>query len=119
MRYTQRDTPVSAASLAPALYSPERTRVPDAGGGKRTRRRNAGFTSRPRAKSSATWTSCWRKSLVQPNFTHKGFTIWFTGMSGAGKSTVSHILEKRLRGLGARVEVLDGDVVRTNLSKGD
>src|SRR2546425_11573670 len=39
-------------------------------------------------------------------------------MSGAGKSTVSHILEKRLRGLGARVEVLDGDVIRTNLSKG-
>src|SRR2546425_11297538 len=39
-------------------------------------------------------------------------------MSGAGKSTVSHILEKRLRGLGARVEVLDGDVVRTHLSKG-
>ncbi len=50
--------------------------------------------------------------------THKGFTIWFTGLSGSGKSTVSDILEKRLRELGAKIEVLDGDVVRTNLSKG-
>ncbi len=49
---------------------------------------------------------------------HKGMTLWFTGMSGAGKSTVSAILEKRLRNAGARVEVLDGDVVRTHLSKG-
>ena len=49
---------------------------------------------------------------------HKGFTLWFTGMSGAGKSTISGILEERLRKLGAKVEVLDGDVVRTHLSKG-
>jgi adenylylsulfate kinase len=49
---------------------------------------------------------------------HKGFTIWLTGMSGAGKSTISAILEERLRKAGARVELLDGDVVRTNLSKG-
>jgi adenylyl-sulfate kinase len=49
---------------------------------------------------------------------HKGFTLWFTGMSGAGKSTISHLLEEQLRALGAKVEVLDGDVVRTHLSKG-
>jgi len=49
---------------------------------------------------------------------HKGFTLWFTGMSGAGKSTISHQLEQQLRALGAKVEVLDGDVVRTHLSKG-
>jgi adenylyl-sulfate kinase len=49
---------------------------------------------------------------------HKGFTLWFTGMSGAGKSTISAILERRLRDHGARVEVLDGDIVRTHLSKG-
>jgi adenylyl-sulfate kinase len=49
---------------------------------------------------------------------HKGFTLWFTGMSGAGKSTISAALEARLRALGAKVEVLDGDVVRTHLSKG-
>ncbi len=55
---------------------------------------------------------------MQSKFHHEGFTIWFTGLSGAGKSTVAGILERRLRHLGARVEVLDGDVVRTNLSKG-
>ena len=50
--------------------------------------------------------------------THQGFTLWFTGLSGAGKSTISGIIEKRLRDAGAKVEVLDGDVVRENLSKG-
>ena len=49
---------------------------------------------------------------------HKGFTLWFTGMSGAGKITISKLVETRLRALGAKVEVLDGDVVRTHLSKG-
>ncbi len=49
---------------------------------------------------------------------HKGFTLWFTGMSGAGKSTISALIEQRLREAGAKVEVLDGDVVRTHLSKG-
>lgn len=49
---------------------------------------------------------------------HKGFTLWFTGMSGAGKSTISTLIERRLREAGAKVEVLDGDVVRTHLSKG-
>jgi len=48
----------------------------------------------------------------------KGFTVWFTGMSGAGKSTLSQPVAERLRSLGHKVEVLDGDVVRTNLSKG-
>jgi adenylyl-sulfate kinase len=47
-----------------------------------------------------------------------GFTIWFTGLSGSGKSTLAHLLEAELRSRGRRVEVLDGDVVRTNLSKG-
>jgi adenylylsulfate kinase len=47
-----------------------------------------------------------------------GFTIWFTGLSGAGKSTLSEIIEERLRARGRSVEVLDGDVVRTHLSKG-
>jgi adenylyl-sulfate kinase len=47
-----------------------------------------------------------------------GFTIWFTGLSGAGKTTVSRLIEKELRGRGYKVEVLDGDVVRENLSKG-
>jgi adenylyl-sulfate kinase len=49
---------------------------------------------------------------------HKGFTLWFTGLSGAGKSTISSIIFNRLRAHEAKVEILDGDVVRTNLSKG-
>lgn len=48
----------------------------------------------------------------------RGFTLWLTGMSGAGKSTLSAPLARRLRALGRRVEVLDGDEVRTHLSKG-
>src|ERR687896_2135386 len=50
--------------------------------------------------------------------TQKGFTLWFTGLSGAGKTTLARIVEAELRRRGHRVEVLDGDVVRTNLSKG-
>ncbi len=48
----------------------------------------------------------------------RGFTLWFTGLSGAGKTTVSEIVEKELRRRLGNVEVLDGDIVRTNLSKG-
>ena len=47
-----------------------------------------------------------------------GFTVWFTGLSGAGKSTISEIVARELRQRGHRVELLDGDVVRTHLSKG-
>ncbi len=47
-----------------------------------------------------------------------GFTIWFTGLSGSGKSTLSEIIEERLRKRGRNVEILDGDIVRTHLSKG-
>src|SRR5215470_18898074 len=47
-----------------------------------------------------------------------GFTIWFTGLSGSGKSTLSTILQQRLGERGRNVEILDGDIVRTHLSKG-
>jgi adenylylsulfate kinase len=50
--------------------------------------------------------------------TYKGFTIWFTGLSGAGKSTISEVLQIEFKKRGIKHEVLDGDVVRTNLSKG-
>ena len=51
--------------------------------------------------------------------THKqGFCVWFTGLSGAGKSTTAEILTKLLLEHGRRVTLLDGDVVRTHLSKG-
>src|SRR6266699_3401635 len=49
---------------------------------------------------------------------NKGFTIWFTGLSGAGKSTLSEVIEERLKARGRNVEILDGDIVRTHLSKG-
>lgn len=48
----------------------------------------------------------------------KGFTVWFTGLPCSGKTTVSKIVEQEIRASGRNVEVLDGDVVRTNLSKG-
>ena len=48
----------------------------------------------------------------------KGFTLWFTGLSGAGKTTISRLLEGHLRERGSKLEILDGDVVRENLSKG-
>ncbi|MBE9204417.1 adenylyl-sulfate kinase [Synechocystis salina LEGE 06099] len=48
----------------------------------------------------------------------RGVTIWLTGLSGAGKTTITQALEKKLRDSGYRLEVLDGDVVRTNLTKG-
>lgn len=44
--------------------------------------------------------------------------MWFTGMSGSGKSTLASLLSARLRAMGARVEVIDGDVVRTQLCRG-
>ncbi|MBE9077952.1 adenylyl-sulfate kinase [Romeria aff. gracilis LEGE 07310] len=49
---------------------------------------------------------------------HRGVTVWFTGLSGAGKSTITEALEKKLRAMGTKLEVLDGDIVRTNLTKG-
>lgn len=48
----------------------------------------------------------------------RGVTIWFTGLSGAGKTTITEALEKKLRSQGYPLEVLDGDIVRQNLTKG-
>lgn len=48
----------------------------------------------------------------------KGFTLWFTGLSGSGKSTIAERVALRLERKGVPVEILDGDVVRTHLSKG-
>ena len=48
----------------------------------------------------------------------QGLTLWLTGLSGAGKSTIAERVAAELRRRGRRVEVLDGDVIRENLSKG-
>ena len=48
----------------------------------------------------------------------KGFCLWFTGLSGAGKTTISKLVEAELKERRSRLELLDGDVVRENLSKG-
>lgn len=48
----------------------------------------------------------------------RGVTIWLTGLSGAGKTTITQALEQKLLAGGYDIEVLDGDVVRTNLTKG-
>jgi adenylylsulfate kinase len=48
----------------------------------------------------------------------RGVVIWFTGLSGSGKTTIAHRVEELLLDSGVPVEILDGDVVRENLSKG-
>jgi sulfate adenylyltransferase len=57
-------------------------------------------------------------SRTHPPRHHQGFCIWFTGLSGAGKSTTAEVLTSLLLERGKQVTVLDGDVVRTHLSKG-
>jgi adenylylsulfate kinase len=48
----------------------------------------------------------------------RGVTLWLTGLSGAGKTTITQALEEKLRSQGCLLEVLDGDIVRLNLTKG-
>ncbi len=50
--------------------------------------------------------------------TDTGFCLWFTGLSGSGKSTIAAVVVDELRRRGHRVELLDGDEVRENLSAG-
>jgi adenylyl-sulfate kinase len=56
--------------------------------------------------------------IIMENFMSQGFTLWFTGLSGAGKTTLTEALTPELRERGVSIEILDGDEVRTNLSKG-
>ncbi len=50
--------------------------------------------------------------------TQRGVTVWFTGLSGSGKTTISKALAQELQSRGCKLEVLDGDIVRQNLTKG-
>ena len=55
---------------------------------------------------------------MQQGIQPQGLTIWFTGLSGSGKSSIGCIVEELLRARRMKVELLDGDVIRTHLSKG-
>lgn len=48
----------------------------------------------------------------------RGVTVWFTGLSGAGKTTITRAVEQELRARGHGIEILDGDIIRENLTKG-
>lgn len=56
--------------------------------------------------------------LLEPRITQKGLTVWFTGLSGAGKTTISQAVYEKLIDQGLKVEHLDGDLVRQTLTKG-
>jgi len=56
--------------------------------------------------------------MIKRKKNNKGFTLWFTGLPCSGKSTLAEIVARELQHLGHGVEVLDGDVVRTHLTKG-
>jgi len=49
---------------------------------------------------------------------HRGVTVWFTGLSGAGKTTISQAVAQIFQEKGCKLEILDGDIVRENLTKG-
>lgn len=49
---------------------------------------------------------------------HRGVTVWFTGLSGAGKTTITRAIAEELRAKECQLEILDGDIVRENLTKG-
>ena len=71
-----------------------------------------------RATRSPTYSSTLTRRIDVAMADEKGFTLWFTGLSGAGKTTISRLLEGHLRERGSKLEILDGDIVRENLSKG-
>jgi adenylylsulfate kinase len=56
--------------------------------------------------------------LIKPYITQRGLTVWFTGLSGAGKTTICQAVHNKLVEQGLKVEHLDGDLVRQTLTKG-
>jgi adenylylsulfate kinase len=59
-----------------------------------------------------------KRQIESSEHQQAGVTVWFTGLSGAGKTTISRALADKLKSYGYKVETLDGDVVRQNLTKG-
>src|SRR5215469_10729739 len=56
--------------------------------------------------------------MAKMNLKNRGFTLWFTGLPCSGKTTLAELVAKELEQRGRGVEILDGDVVRTKLTKG-
>jgi adenylylsulfate kinase len=59
-----------------------------------------------------------RNRLPHQKGSHRGLTVWFTGLSASGKTTLCRAVYERLAARGCRLELLDGDTVRKHLSKG-
>jgi adenylylsulfate kinase len=97
----------ASGDLLDELGYPRGCEAPDPGLRARAARLRAAFEGRPLPAR-------WRRWPAPAS----GCTVWLTGLSGAGKSTVARLVEQALRERGAPVEVLDGDVVRENLSQG-
>jgi len=83
-----------------------------------TRPSQAPPSNRPTTSACIRRTAAAVLAKSRPPRLQQGVCIWFTGLSGAGKSTTAEILTWQLMGRGRQVTVLDGDVVRTHLSKG-
>src|SRR5712691_3806865 len=106
-RCTTRATSRSAASRAPGPWRPARTSA-----------RAAGPAPTSSSAASMPFRRCATKRLTERRSVGSGFTLWFTGLSGAGKTTIAELVGRELERRGRTVEYLDGDVVRTHLSKG-
>lgn len=126
-RYAE-ETGVQPLPFSELVYLPEESRYEEAGlipAGKRTASISGTQVREEylqRGRPLPDWFT--RPEVAQilaqahPPRHRQGFCIWFTGLSGAGKSTTSDILTVKLLEHGRQVTVLDGDVVRTHLSKG-
>jgi adenylyl-sulfate kinase len=79
-----------------------------------------GFTNRAKTRRSFSFAFIFQNAHERKhnNSMSQGFTLWFTGLSGAGKTTLTEAIVPELSARGVKIEVLDGDEVRTNLSKG-
>src|SRR5205807_1862706 len=114
-RCTSPATARSAASPVPGRPRPTRRSVPAAGPAPTNW--NAVSTSKPNRRHMNNHIY----AVEHPETTHVrdgGFTLWFTGLSGSGKTTIAHLVGPELDRRGLVVEYLDGDNVRMHLSKG-
>src|SRR5256714_7518904 len=113
-RCTSRAIARSAAFPAPGRPRPTRRSAPAAGPARTSS--NVAFTSKPNRRHMTNHIY----AVEHPETTHAragGFTLWFTGLSGSGKTTIAHLVGPELERHGHVVEYLDGDTVRTHLSR--